>query len=43
VKVEYVAASSAMQMMMGSHLWIETLGTAEYFDNIHDADFSEGQ
>ena len=34
---------SAMQMMMVCHVWIETLGASEYFDDIHDADVCEGQ
>ena len=43
IKIENVAASGAMQMMMVCHFGIETLGAPEYFDNIDDADFGKGQ
>ena len=43
VKVGNLAALGAMQMMMDCNIRVETLGPAECFDDIHDADICEGQ
>lgn len=43
LKVKDTAALNAVQMVMVCYLWIETLCTAKHFDNIHNADSSEGQ
>ena len=41
-KIDYFAALGTMQMMMVFHVWVETLGPAECFDDIHDAGVGEG-
>lgn len=39
IKIEYFAALRAMYMMVDCDIRVETLGAAENFDNIHNADF----
>ena len=43
IKIEYFAALSAMDMMVVCDIRIESLGSAENFDDLHKADFCEGQ
>jgi hypothetical protein len=43
IKVEYLAALGAMDMMVVCHIRIESLGSTENFDYLHNADFCESQ
>jgi hypothetical protein len=43
IKIEYFAALSAMYVMVVCHIRIESLGSTENFDYLHNPDFCESQ
>jgi hypothetical protein len=42
-KIQYLATGCAMQVVMAGEIGIEPLGSAEYFDDIHDTDPRKSQ
>jgi len=43
IKIEYLTAMSAMDMVVVTDIRIESLGSAESFDDLYNADLGEGQ